>query len=424
MNNSEIAEKNGIKEFKYEFFSEEALKFYPKNDVERIKKDTIGLYNLNFSEYEHSEDNKYYVKTNNTINYEFDGKEYELFEYEDCFTYYTYLCNKKYKKYRNILLTDYKSFEGDGVYLYKDNYYCHYYESIKSLLFFNRNQFIAYPGPFIMADLTKPKAPELISKYFDIENGIVSNKKNITQFYESDDESILVYFNGIYRDIMGKVIKNEKPTFYKNAIEDEEKDLDKLEKYSETDRFWIKTMFLYAKKEYRDFCNEWCSPELFNKELLKNGEVRKNLKNNFWIYHEFNSSLRNPNSNFIEGEDFTFLILNAIKALEYLLYRKISNYQNVKEFNYDDEITDRAMLDKMINYIKEHKDIIKRPSENLISKDNFDSIIKAYIDLLFYVKNECRNGYFHKHRIDNYESLCKKREKVMEAIAKTIIILK
>ena len=275
-----------------------------------------------------------------------------------------------------------------------------------------------------MADLTKPKAPELISKYFDIENGMVSNKKNIAQFYESDDESILVYFNGIYRDIMGEVIKKEKPTFYKESIEDEEKDLDKLEKYSETDRFWVKTMFLYAKKEYRDFCNEWCSPELFNKELLKNGEVRKNLKNNFWIYHEFNSSLRNPNSNFIEGEDFTFLILNAIKALEYLLYRKISNYQNVKEFNYDDEITDRAMLDKMINYIKEHNDIIKAPSENLISKEHFKYIVKSYIDLLFYVKNECRNGYFHKHRIDNYDSLCKKREKVMEAIAKTIIILK
>ena len=29
------------------------------------------------------------------------------------------------------------------------------------------------------------------------------------------------------------------------------------------------------------FAIRLCSPEIFNKELLKNGEVRKNLKNNF-----------------------------------------------------------------------------------------------------------------------------------------------
>ena len=74
----------------------------------------------------------------------------------------------------------------------------------------------------------------------------------------------------------------------------------------------------------------------------------------------------------------------------------------------NDEITDKAMLDKMINYIKEHRDIINSPSDNVISKENFNSFIDSYIELLFYVKNECRNGYFHKHRIDKYKELCEK----------------
>lgn len=422
MNNSDIAKKYGITEYEFESFSDECLKFYSKNDVEKIKKETIGLQNLQFSGYEYDDNDKYYVKNNNIVSYEFDGKQYDLYEYEDCFTYYVYLCNKKLKKFRCIILSDYKDFAGDGVYIYKDKYFCHYYESIRALLFFNRNQYIQFPGPFIMSDIRKPKAPEFILKYFDIENKQVSNKHNIAQFYESDDEAILVHFNPIYTKIMIEVLKKEKPSF-RAFLEEMVNNIDKIEGMDEIKKIEIKQIELFGNEDYRDFCNKVCSPEIFNKELLKNGEVRKNLKNNFWIYHEFNSSLRDPNSSFIQGEDFTFLILNAIKSLEYLLYRKISNYKDFQEID-NDEITEKAMLDKMINYIKNHKDMISLPSDNVISKDNFNSFIDDYIELLFYVKDECRNGYFHKHRIDDYDNLHKKREKVLEAIAKTIIILK
>ena len=61
--------------------------------------------------------------------------------------------------------------------------------------------------------------------------------------------------------------------------------------------------------------------------------------------------------NILKAEDYTFLILNAIKALEYLLYRKIVDYKDFQKLDNNDEITDKAMLDKMINYIKEHRDI-------------------------------------------------------------------
>ena len=127
MNNTEIAKKYGIKEILPYFFTEDCLKFYSKNDREIIQKDTIGLLSLEFSEYEYDEDNRFYIKMGGTIKYEYDGKEYDLFEYEDCFTFYTYLCNKKSKKFRNINLNDYKEFCKDSVLIYKDKYYCQYY---------------------------------------------------------------------------------------------------------------------------------------------------------------------------------------------------------------------------------------------------------------------------------------------------------
>ena len=42
--------------------------------------------------------------------------------------------------------------------------------------------------------------------------------------------------------------------------------------------------------------------------------MRKNLKNNFWFFHEFNGTLTDRNDDYIEGEDFTFLIINVIKS--------------------------------------------------------------------------------------------------------------
>ena len=82
------------------------------------------------------------------------------------------------------------------------------------------------------------------------------------------------------------------------------------------------------------------------------------------------------------------------------------------------------MLDNLIYFIEHHKEMFKELNESIISKSNYEEYIKSYIELLYYVKDECRNGYFHKERIDDYNSLCEKREKVLEAIAKTIIFLK
>lgn len=424
MNNSEIAKKYGIKEILPHFFTEECLKFYSKNDIEIIEKDTIGLLSLEWSGYEYNEDNKYYVKTNSIIKYKYDEKEYDLFKYKDCFIFYTYLCNEKTKKFRSINPNDYIEFCKDSVFVYKDQYYCQYYTALRTLFFFNRNECIVNPGPSVIKELKEAKSKDLISKYFDLKERYAVLKDNIMEFHDVEDEAILVDFSKYYRNIMIELFKMEQPDIYKNSIEKEAKEVDELKGLDESHRRALQLYYLYANENFRDFCNKICSPEIFNKELLKNGEVRKNLKNNFWIFHEFNSTLRDPGSDYIEGEDFTFLIINAIKSLEYLLYRKMCNDKDFKKIKYDDKITEKTMLDNLIYYIKNNKEMFKIHGDDMISKDNTNFLIKSYIELLYYVKDECRNGYFHKHRIDKYKDLCEKRDKVLEAIAKTIIFLK
>ena len=424
MNNTEIAKKYGIKEILPYFFTEDCLKFYSKNDREIIQKDTIGLLSLEFSEYEYDEDNRFYIKMGGTIKYEYDGKEYDLFEYEDCFTFYTYLCNKKSKKFRNINLNNYKEFCKDSVLIYKDKYYCQYYMKYRSLFFFNRNECIMNPGPSVIKDLKIAKSQDLVSKYFDIKGEYAILKENIKEFQDVEDEAILVDFKKYYRNIMIEIFKMEKPDVYKNSIEKESEEVNSLKGIEDSHKRALKLYYLYANKEFTDFCNNICSPEIFDKELLKNGEVRKNLKNNFWIFHEFNGTLRDPNDDYIEGEDFTFLIINVIKSLEYLLYRKMCNDKDFKKIKYDDKITEKTMLDSLIYYIQNNSDMFKIIDNDLISKDTANSLIKSYIDLLYNVKDKCRNGYFHKHRIDGYDTLCEKREMVLEAIARTIIFLK
>ena len=424
MNCSDIAKKYGITEYLPEFFDDECLKFYSKNDLESIEQVDLPRFNLFFAGYEYDENDEYYIKTNKVVEYEFYEKKYKLYENSDCFIYHIFLCNYKLKKFRNIILSDIVDFPGDGVYIYKNKYYCHYYEAIKSLVFFNRNQFLSLPGLFIMPDLKKANGPEFISKYFEIKDGHGYNQSNVEEFYVIDDDAILVHFSLIYRRIMMEALKVENPIMYKNIIEKDEEEIDDMKNIDDMGKCALKIYYLYGHHEFRDFCNTICSPEIFNKELLKNGEVRKNLKNNFWIYHEFNSSLKDPNTDFIEGEDFTFLIINAIKSLEYLLYKKIKDYKDFKNISKNNEITEKVMMDTMIYYIQNHNEMFKKFSEDEMSKNNYDSFIESYIKLLYFVKDECRNGYFHKHRIDKYNELCEKRNKVLEAIAKTIIILK
>ena len=234
MNNSEIAKKHGIVENTY--FSDECIKFYSNVEKEVIIFQTTGLNNLIQSGYTLDRNEKYYVKNNDSVKYYFNDEEYELFGYDNCFTYNLFLCNEKYKKFRYIYLSDYKNFASDGVYLYKNKYYCQYYEATQILFVFNRNQVISSPAPYIYPDLKLAKSKEFISKYFDMDGNKGSNKENISEFYDSDDDTILDSFNVIYTKIMREILEKEKITF-KNNIEIIESKIDKLnidKSFSET----------------------------------------------------------------------------------------------------------------------------------------------------------------------------------------------
>lgn len=420
MRNSEIAKKHGIIENKY--FSDECIEFYSNVEKDVFIFQSTGMSNLINSGYTFDTNSKYYVKNNNIEKYYFEGKEYDVFGYDDCFTYNLFLCNEKYKKFRYIYLSDYKDFSSDGVYIYKDKYYCQYYEAAQMLFIFNRNQVITFAAPYIVPDLKLAKSMEFISKYFDLEGNKGSNKQNISEFYDSDDDSILDSFNVIYTKIMKEILIKEKISF-KNAIESIENEIDKYN-IDDIEKHLHKQRLLLENKEYRNFCNSVCSPKAFGDSLMKIREVRKNLKNNFWIYHEFNCTLREVDNDYIQGEDFTFLIINAVKALEFLLYKKIKNFEDFKKIDNDNKISEKTMLDNLIYFIQHHGEMFKLIDENIISKTHYEELKKSYIDLLYFVKDYCRNGYFHKERIDDYNSLCEKRKKVLEAIAKTVLLLK
>ena len=420
MNNSEIAKKHGIIEKKY--LSDESIEFYSEVEKDVFIFQSTGMSNLINSGYTFDTDPKYYVKNNTITKYYFDGKEYDVFGYENCFTYNLFLCNEKYKKFRYIYLSDYKEFSSDGVYVYKNKYYCQYYQATQMLFVFNRNQVITFAAPYIVPDLKLAKSMEFISKYFDLDGNKGSNKENISEFYDSDDDTILDSFNVIYTRIMKETLKKEKITF-KNNMENIESEVDKLN-IDDIQKHLHKQRLLFENEEYRDFCNSICSPKVFGDELMKIREVRKNLKNNFWIFHEFNCTLRESDNDYIQGEDFTFLIINAIKALEFLLYKKIKNYEGFKKIDNDNQISEKTMLDNLIYFIEHHEEMFRKIDENTICKDNYKKMKQSYIELLYYVKDKCRNGYFHKDRIDDYNSLCEKRKKVLEAITITIILLK
>lgn len=407
-----------------QFYSKDSLRFYSKNDIERIKYDEIGFLRLQLSDYEYSEDKKYYIKIDGINKYKFKEKEYDLYKYQDCFFYYTYLCNYKEKKFRAININDYIKFNKDAVFIYKDKYICQYYTMLETLFFFNRNEVIIKPGPSVIENLNICKSENFISRYYNLCNGEAILANNINEFEEVEDEAILVKFSMYYREILLNLLRLEKPNIYKNSIEKEQDELEKIRNIDTPNKRALKLMYLYSNEDFIEYCNQVCTPEFFNKELLKNGEVRKNLKNNFWIYHEFNNSLKDPKENYIEGEDYTFLILNATKALEYLLYRKICNYKEYKKEKYDDKFTKKMMLDNLIYYIEKNREIFKIYNSKLISKENAELIIDSYIKLLYDVKDNCRNGYFHKHRMNVYDELYEKREKVLKAIAETIIYFK
>ena len=148
----------------------------------------------------------------------------------------------------------------------------------------------------------------------------------------------------------------------------------------------------------------------FFSTIVNISEVGENIKSNYWLYYQYNNLLREKDLN-TPGADWSFLIINAIKAVEYFLYEKIKTYFS----NKNEDVKENTMLNSLIE--KLNISMIKDEFKNEVDIQELKGKLK-------YIKDKCRNGYFHKHRIDNEETLIKNRFFTLQVFVEIVLLLK
>ena len=352
------------------------------------------------------------------------GKKYKLYGYNNCEIIEPYIVDNVKKIYRCILLSDFKDINHERIFIYKKKFICNYINGI--LYFFNRKQFIRNAGIYIVDDLEPLSTDRFTKLYFSPNGALFVSNPGFYDFYDIDDEkSIDDILSTYYNVVMLKHLKcystnakiyfeNKSKELYKNVSSVYKKSSENEEKRIKDFEYFL----LPTYPEYIEFCEKVLPKDFFYKQIKKVREVWKNIKNNIWINYQFENNNIANSEDFIQGEDYSFLIFNLIKAFEFLLYR-IINIANIK-LPGDKDIDDRIMLDSMIKLIKENKDkLLRQEIQNYIDDEKYDEFIKH----LNIVRDKCRNGYFHKDRMDSYESLHEKREFVFHTIVETIALI-
>lgn len=124
--------------------------------------------------------------------------------------------------------------------------------------------------------------------------------------------------------------------------------------------------------------------------------IKDQLDAGFWVLKEYiyNYSLNGKNKdNYqnkkVPGNDYSFLIINFIKASEIFLYNKLYNLKNK-------ELSLNTTLGKMIELIEENKSKYIKDCFNQEQKETFINECKDFKDI-------ARNGNFHKHSVETFE---------------------
>ena len=155
--------------------------------------------------------------------------------------------------------------------------------------------------------------------------------------------------------------------------------------------------------------------EILN-NIKKNGRVIKQLKSGVSILNSFlYKNVDIKINNIVDVEllskqsgiyDYSFLIMNFVKAVEIFLTYKLSKFDGeISVHNKDkrknelvefssDVFKKYSMLGDMINYLDDH-------SNELFNHEFDEYIIKRFLSLIKDWKDKDRNGYFHKHRLEN-----------------------
>lgn len=169
--------------------------------------------------------------------------------------------------------------------------------------------------------------------------------------------------------------------------------------------------FNKRKKNYENIYNN--IDELVH-NIKKNAKVIKQLKSGITILNCFlyqNTNVKTTNCLAVELTskqigiyDYSFLIMNFIKAVEIFLTYKLSKFNGEMQI-YNKENKKReivnlnsdtfkkySMLGDMINYLIDHSSEVFNNDFNVKDIDRFLLLIKEW-------KDKERNGFFHKHKV-------------------------
>ena len=158
----------------------------------------------------------------------------------------------------------------------------------------------------------------------------------------------------------------------------------------------LKLEFLSKISQFKE--NEYSNIELENiyDELTENLEIRKMLYSGAYV-----ENIVKNNPIFLEM-DYSFVIMNNVKAIEYYLVcylkkvkqkyglhadRKLNVYATDYKFK---KWYQAVSLDNLIKYIDNNKDKLLKTQSNKLLIENLD-----------YFRKNMRNGYFHKHIIED-----------------------
>lgn len=129
--------------------------------------------------------------------------------------------------------------------------------------------------------------------------------------------------------------------------------------------------------------------------ILKN-DVKNQLEAGLWIIKEFiyNYGLNGKgkdsyNNKKVSGNDYSFLIINFVKAAEIFLYNKLCILEK-------EDFSSKKTLGDMINLINNNQN---KYIKNNFSEKEKETFIKSCLDF----KDIARNGNFHKHSVECFE---------------------
>ena len=239
-------------------------------------------------------------------------------------------------------------------------------------------------------------------------NNVVAND----EFIDNDNYFKLftdnVYYNYDWFSPVTDIVKN-------GGIIDVDDSLIKCDTEFDTvnKEYEIKENEFYDRKDKYE--NVSTFTEILN-NIKKNGRVIKQLKSGVSILNSFlYKNVDIKINNIVDVEllskqsgiyDYSFLIMNFVKAVEIFLTYKLSKFDGeISVHNKDkrknelvefssDVFKKYSMLGDMINYLDDH-------SNELFNHEFDEYIIKRFLSLIKDWKDKDRNGYFHKHRLEN-----------------------